>query len=404
MTMTPIHNTMAHMNERRRRPCSHGFAVMALVGVSFVSLLQSNQMSQGFNDCWIFARELKNSVQDENMVVPVLRISKQAVSFFDKTALKEMVKKNVLFHCQGGNLKSVQLLKDKSIDTTLQKQAIKFIPEGSSEGIWELTAHLKQHYEKNYDPRGGYGRPLPGKLTPSPVLSGNRWFDVIEPREGRHRWDAALGPIGPTCSNLIQLGNKGGDGYKFMCLPDNSTAAMNSNNECHIISVGGNDNWRFEVAAADKLGCIIHTFDCTLPKGIPKHKPQRDDIRFYNYCIDGESRSDSHGRQYLTYGDMLKTAGIQKPPAYFKLDVEGFEYDIFTEMMQSPDLLPRQIQVELHWGTRMTGLSWMPRLRTSGEIALMAGMMFHGGFLPVHLDFNPYCTPCMEVLYFRALE
>ncbi len=81
---------------------------------------------------------------------------------------------------------------------------------------------------------------------------------------------------------------------------------------------------------------------------------------------------------------MLKTAGIQKPPAYFKLDVEGFEYDIFTEMMQSPDLLPRQIQVELHWGTRMTGLSWMPRLRTSGEIALMAGMMFHGGFLPVH--------------------
>ncbi len=52
----------------------------------------------------------------------------------------------------------------------------------------------------------------------------------------------------------------------------------------------------------------------------------------------------------------------------------------------------------------MTGLSWMPRLRTSGEIALMAGMMFHGGFLPVHLDFNPYCTPCMEVLYFRALE
>ena len=101
---------------------------------------------------------------------------------------------------------------------------------------------------------------------------------------------------------------------------------------------------------------------------------------------------------------MLKTAGIQTPPAYFKLDVEGFEYDIFTEMMQSPDLLPQQIQVELHWGTRMTGLSWMPRLRTSGEIALMAGMMFHGGFLPVHLDFNPYCTSCMEVLYFRALE
>ena len=211
------------------------------------------------------------SVQDENVVVPSLRISKQAVSFFNKTALKEMVRKNVLFHLQGGNLKSVQLLKDNSIDTTLQKQRIKFIPEGSSEGIQELTAHLKQHYEKNYDPRGGYGRPLPGKMTPSPVLCENRWFDVIEPREGRHRWDAALGPIGPTCSNLIQLGTKGGDGYKYMCLPaDNRTdaSAATKSKECHIISVGGNDNWKFEVAAADQLGCIIHTFDCTLPDGI----------------------------------------------------------------------------------------------------------------------------------------
>lgn len=398
------------MIETRRKPYKrHAFAVVALVGISFLSLIQSNQMSKRLLLAGILPGSLSfESVQDdENVVVPSLRISKQAVSFFNKTALKEMVRKNVLFHLQGGNLKSVQLLKDNSIDTTLQKQRIKFIPEGSSEGIQELTAHLKQHYEKNYDPRGGYGRPLPGKMTPSAVLSGNRWFDVIEPREGRHRWDAALGPIGPTCSNLIQLGTKRGDGYKYMCLPaDNRTdaSAATKSKECHIISVGGNDNWKFEVAAADQLGCVIHTFDCTLPDGTPKHKPRRDDIRFYNYCIDGESRSDSQGRQYLTYGDMLKTAGIQTPPAYFKLDVEGFEYDIFTEMMQSPDLLPQQIQVELHWGTRMTDLSWMPRLRTSGEIALMAEMMFHGGFLPVHLDFNPYCAPCMEVLYFRALE
>jgi hypothetical protein len=340
---------------------------------------------------------------DRNAIIPSLTISSHAFLYFQETALRDVVAQNVLFHRQGGNLKSVQLLKDDSIDDTMKKQMIKFVPEGSSEGTTSLTSHLRQYYEENYDPRGGYGRPLPGKMSPqSPVLSEGRWLDVIEPREGRRRWDAALGPVGPTCLNLIELGTKRGDGYKYMCLPEKNTAG--NDEACHIISVGGNDNWKFEVAAADELGCIIHTFDCTLPNGKPQKKPQRDDIRFYNYCIDGTSHSDSHGRQYLTYGDMLKTASIQKPPAYFKLDVEGFEYDIFTEMMQSPDLLPRQIQVELHWGTRMTGLPWMPRLRTSSEIAMLAGMMFNGGFLPVHLDFNPYCTSCMEVLYFRALQ
>lgn len=395
--------------EPKRKPCtsSRGFAMVTLAGMSILSLFQSKQL--GFLPPSLMFTE-QSSTADANIVVPSLRISSQAFSYFNnETELRETVAENVAFHRQGGNLKSVQLLKDDSIDATLVKQKIKFVPEDSSAGTFELSSHLKQHYEKNYDPRGGYGRPLPGKMTPlSPVLSENRWLDVIEPREGRHRWDAALGPIGPTCSNLLQLGTKGGDGYKYMCLPHNNhhneTTPKSKDEECHIISVGGNDNWKFEIAAADKLGCIIHTFDCTLPDGKPKHEPPGDDIRFYNYCIDGTSHSDSHGRQYLTYGDMLKTAGISNPPAYFKLDVEGFEYDIFTEMMQSPSLLPQQIQVELHWGTRMTGLPWMPRLRTSGEIALLAGMMFDGGFLPVHLDFNPYCTPCMEVLYFRALE
>lgn len=350
------------------------------------------------------------SLYEENTALKSLKISLRARSYFDATELREIVTQNVAFHINGGNLKSVQLFKDDAIDSTLQKQGIRFVPEGSSsQGTQELRSHLEKHYKENYDSRGGYGRPLPGKMMPSsPVLSEDRWFDVIEPREGRRKWDAALGPIGPSCSNLIQLGDRGRDGYKFMCLPDNyndTTTKINNDDECHIISVGGNDNWKFEDAAADQFGCVIHTFDCTLPgDGMPRRKPARKDIRFYDYCIDGTTHNDTHGRKYLTYGDMLTTAGIVKPPVYFKLDVEGFEFDIFTEMMQSPDLLPQQIQVELHWGTRMTGLPWMPRLRTSGEIALLAGMMFHGGYLPVHLDFTPYCTPCMEVLYFRALE
>ena len=70
-----------------------------------------------------------------------------------------------------------------------------------------------------------------------------------------------------------------------------------------------------------------------------------------------------------------------------------------------PDsVLPQQIQVELHWGTRMTGVPWMPRLRSSGELALLTGMMFTGGgYMPILRQYVlPWCPACLEVLYFRV--
>ena len=84
------------------------------------------------------------------------------------------------------------------------------------------------------------------------------------------------------------------------------------------------------------------------------------------------------------------------------MDVEGFEYDVLTQMLQDDYLLPLQIQVELHWATKMVDVPWMLRTLTSAELALFSGMMFtSGGYLPVHRDES--CTVCLEVLYVRAL-
>ena len=173
----------------------------------------------------------------------------------------------------------------------------------------------------------------------------------------------------------------------------------------------GNDNWKFEVAAADTLGCITHTFDCTLPGNTPKRKPKREDLKFYPHCVAGHTYKDAHGRSHITYQEMLKLAEISTPPSYLKIDVEGFEYDAFSQMIQSEhsssshqSLLPQQIQVELHWATRMTGIEWMPRVLSSGELALFSSMMYQGGgYLPIHLDFDPGCSSCMEVLYYKTL-
>jgi hypothetical protein len=374
-------------------------------------------------------------------------------SYFDSDALRRVIAAKEDFHKFGGSLKSVQKFRDAAVDNTLKRLNLQFQPNDSQQpATQELMAHLKAYYAANYDPRGGYGQPLPGKIVRKgkaplagdkfPELMGERWVEPLEEVPGRSKWDAALGPIGPLCPNLLQLGTKQGDGYKYICMPmgynqtgaaaaalvttttaiainPRQSAFKDDTGECHVLSVGGNDNWKFEVAMADTLGCITHTFDCTLPSpdGMPRKRPKRDDIRFYKYCIDGKSYTDAHGRSYLTYADMLQQAGIvDQPPTYFKIDVEGFEFDIFSQMIRqehvrmqestgaTKSMLPQQIQVELHWATRMTGVEWMARTRSAGEIALLQDTMYlGGGYLPIHLDFNRFCSPCMEVLFFKAV-
>jgi hypothetical protein len=417
-----------------------GYFLLLVANVFMVLKLSLPTFLQGSVEC--SAAEGKEQIKMHEMVPSHLASRRLCSSdYFSDGNLTQAIAKNDLFHKLGGNLKSVQLFRDRSIDGTLQKLQIQFLPDDEAQSE-SVTSYLEKHHENHFDPRGGYGQALPGKyirkgggrgggarmVNPDrrsakdeelPELMSNRWIEPIEEFVGRDKWDAALGPIGPTCPNLMRLGKTNRDGYKFICQPENSPDyiknASGYKQECHIISVGGNDNWAFEIAAADILGCVTHTFDCTLPDGKPRRKPDRDDIRFYPHCIDGRSYTDGHGRSYLTFQDMLETAGVQEPPSYFKIDVEGFEYDIFSEMIQqeeirqqrnpeSKSLLPQQIAVELHWATRMTGVPWMPRTRGSGELALFSSMMYlGGGYLPIHLDFNVHCSTCMEVLYLRAI-
>ena len=326
--------------------------------------------------------------------------------YFDLTELKAQTDENIAFHQHGGNLKSIQEFLDNAMDPSLEKLGLRFVPKvDQTESELRGVEFLRKYYEKNSSPRQGYGESLPGKWDDekSPVLHEKRWFDVIEPRKKRMKWDASLGPMGPTCKSVLQLGDQNGDGYKYMCVPE-ADGETTEQAECHVISVGGNDNWKFETAIVDQLGCSTYTFDCTLPGGKPKRMPDNPKMHFFDACVAGKTHEDSFGRRFLTYADMMKEAGIKQAPDYFKIDVEGFEYDIFTQMIkESPSILPRQIQVELHWATRMTSLPWMPRTRSAAEIALLGSTMFNGGgYMPVHLDFNAHCTSCMEVLYFRT--
>jgi len=382
---------------------------------------------------------------------------------FDPTDLQQAINAAEVFHKFGGNLKSVQRFRDAAVDQTLERLSLKFVSEraGVPQEGQALQAHLQEYYNKNWDSRGGYGKPLPGRFvrkegnrpkTSKPELFENRWVEPLEETTGRGKWDAALGPTGPTCPKLIQLGDKDrGDGFKFICQSDSvhlpeqqqqqpssvvasapleprlgaalrklESIVTSPPTDCHILSVGGNDNWILEEAVVSTLkDCVTHTFDCTLPNNAPQNKPDNPNVRFYPHCLDGHSYQDPHGRSFVTYRDMLTMAGIEGAPTYLKIDVEGFEYDIFTDMIRGGggskadanggdsstlSLLPQQIQVELHWATRMTGVEWMLRTRGAGELALFSSMMYlGGGYLPIHLDFNPGCVSCMEVLYYKTV-
>jgi hypothetical protein len=200
--------------------------------------------------------------------------------YFDERIYAKAVDGLVQFHQKGGNLKSVQKFMDGSIDYTLDNLDLQFIPKERRDQADDgdvpkkATEYLKTYYEQHPSPRQGYGEPLPGVWSNQKhkALFNERLIDVMERREGWEKWDAGLGPMGPPCRHEIMLGDRKGDGYKFMCVlqpppptplkaPTASQPHLNrtgtiqknetqrsikSNSTCHVISVGGNDNWKFE--------------------------------------------------------------------------------------------------------------------------------------------------------------
>jgi hypothetical protein len=91
------------------------------------------------------------------------------------------------------------------------------------------------------------------------------------------------------------------------------------------------------------------------------------------------------------------------------MDVEGFEYNVLSSMMPKssstgPENLPEQIIVELHYASRMYDLPWMMRARQASEISMLISHMYRsGGYMPVHVDYDPGCAPCLEVLFVKVL-
>lgn len=384
------------------------------VGIFHSSIIPSNMqvgVEHGGNENGGWQPEAVKSSPSSRNNDAATSICPSALKLFDNlTEITIAIADNIHFHQRGGNLDSIEKYLNGHMQNTMNYLDVQFTPNGEKSPAGNAIQYLQDYYSKKTVKRGGYGQPLPGALSSKlgqkmidNALFEKRWVNVIEPPKFE-RFLAGTGPVGPDCSHKITFAETTYE-EKNLCIAqtDNDNQQKEEEEECNIISIGSNDQWKFEEEVMQKLpGCVTHTFDCTLKDNTPRNKPKTDNVKFYPYCIG----SNDAQPPYLPYHKIWEAMQTSKktPPKLLKMDVEGFEYDVLNTVLSSdPSIWPEQIMMEVHWASRMVDLPWMPRTRTAAEIALFFGGLFnHGGYILSTSTFLG-CEPCMEILLIKAV-
>ena len=167
---------------------------------------------------------------------------------------------------------------------------------------------------------------------------------------------------------------------------------------CIVYSLGSNNIFEFEEAVLRKTNCSVHTFDCT---SSPPTRSLGPRFTFHPICVGHSKAGMEHPEAFKTLVAIMRDLG-HAALAIVKWDVEGFEYDLFREMLagtqdpsarhaargpppahaQLPPLqpsrplqlahaqLPRELLFELHYRSHMRARTgWWDREKTAGELA-----------------------------------
>jgi hypothetical protein len=121
------------------------------------------------------------------------------------------------------------------------------------------------------------------------------------------------------------------DGGKWLC----SFVGLGS--PCTIFSLGSKGDFSFEESMLESTDCEVHTFDCTYPGtslGARHH--------YHKQCI-GKSPDNN----FVTLDKAVAMAGASTLDL-LKMDIEGYEYDVFADWDVQTKSLPQQLSFELH--------------------------------------------------------
>jgi len=220
-----------------------------------------------------------------------------------------------------------------------------------------------------------------------------------------------------SCKTTCIGGECREDRSKIVCLGENDSvydkkssllAAKNDRAPCVVYSVGGNNEWEFELDVLSKTPCEVHTFDCT-GKISRFHKPESDRLFFHHVCLGTENKPgpDNWG-EFWTLEKIQET--LQHPRIdLFKIDIEGYEWSLLESWPLLSDkrapntVLPMQILVEVHYKTQMKELSAQKKddFKFSNDMIHLQDRFLKMGYAVVVRDDNRQCRHCTELTLIR---
>jgi len=202
--------------------------------------------------------------------------------------------------------------------------------------------------------------------------------------------------VGGACSSDLS---------KVVC----GLAELQKQPSCVVYSIGGNNQWDFELELLQKTPCEIHTFDCT-GRLERFQKPPHERLHFHHVCIGTQHRQGirstevCEGRKKCgptwTLWEMQHHLKHDKIDL-FKADIEGWEWPLFKSwpLLSNPDRsrdvnLPMQILVEVHYQSVFEE-------RLAMDIVKLQTRLLKMGYIVVVRDDNPQCLHCTELTLMR---
>ena len=255
-----------------------------------------------------------------------------------------------------------------------EAEAAKFMASQTQQLMRTLQASTAANVNlTEYTPRKG--------VLPDGTILQNRSVDAIQPEWAR-RWD--LFNFWGDCPVEHLRSGRAWDGSKFVC---GMHVYKRLRDKCVVYSVGSNNDFTFEEAIVASSKCEIHTFDCNVVPAVPTRLQRR--VTFHRWCLGARDEvvrsgiETGHGSliTFKTWDTTLRELKHSHVDL-LKMDIEGYEWDVYDGMLRSTYPLPFQITTELHltafWNS--ANLWWAGRKMTAGEVALWARRFYDVGY------------------------
>ena len=211
----------------------------------------------------------------------------------------------------------------------------------------------------------------------------------------------------PLHADLFHSSTTGSEGDKFFVAP---LTLQQQRRECVVYAAGLADSVSFENYMTDSVGCHVHGFDCTVLGAKPHWN-----FTFHDTCIgqplDFESNSHSLTKKQTDLPFAFKRLDTIKAELghshidILKMDIEGFEWDILTALLDLPDAdLPWQLLFELH--AEDANPAFVPaslvKDKTRQEVAKLFLRLYDRGYRVVYKEVNAGDSHCADFTLVRV--